>query len=256
LVYIHWFLWFIIYSFVGWLYETVLCSIRERKLINRGFLNGPFCPVYGFGAIIVLLVLGGRSDNVIELFLAAALLTCTLEYITSYLLEKLFHTKWWDYSNRHYNLNGRVCLEGALIFGLMSVLAIQYVHPFVSGLTGRLPVTALILASALIFSGIAIDTVITVNHIVTLNGRLGEIQCAINAFIEKYMTRAGELKDSLVESFEQSEFYDDRIKLLFRLNRFQNSRLIRAFPKLRSLKYEDAMKKLKESHLRIRERDK
>jgi uncharacterized membrane protein len=108
----------------------------------------------------------------------------------------------------------------------------------------------------LIFSVLTLDTVITVNHVVALNGRLGEIQSAINDFIEQQKKRAGELKNSLVVSFEQSEFYSERIKLLYKLNSFQNRRLTKAFPKLKSIKYEDAMKKLKESLLHIRDRDK
>jgi uncharacterized membrane protein len=249
-----WFAWFIIYSFIGWFYESVLCSVSERKLINRGFLSGPVCPVYGFGALAVLIVLDGRTDSMIVLFLAALILTCTLEYITSYILEKLFNAKWWDYSARRFNINGRVCLEGALVFGVMSVLLIKYIHPLIVRLIGLLPPDILMLACVIVFAAFILDTIVTVSHIVTLNGRLGEIQGAINSFVEERMKRAAELRNTLVESFEQSEFYNERIKSLLMLSRFQNRRLVRAFPKLRSVKYEEAMKKLKESlqHMRYK----
>ena len=92
-------------------YESTLCSITQRKPVNRGFLNGPICPVYGFGALIIVFTLENVKGNLLALFLASAVLTCTLEYITSYLLEKLFKTQWWDYSKRRFNLNGRICLE-------------------------------------------------------------------------------------------------------------------------------------------------
>jgi uncharacterized membrane protein len=256
MIIIKWFLLFIVYSFIGWLYESVLCSISERKLINRGFLNGPVCPVYGFGALTVLAILDGRTDSVVVLFLAASILTCTLEYLTSYLLEKLFNAKWWDYSNRRFNLNGRVCLEGALVFGVMSVLLIRFIHPFITGLVSRMPSTVMIPVSALLFVVFILDTVFTVNHVAALNGRLGEIQAAINNFVEQHMKRAEELKNSLVENFEQSEYYNERIKSLLTLSRFQNMRLVRAFPKLRSVKYEEAMKKLKESLQHKRYKDK
>ncbi|HHY52695.1 MAG TPA: putative ABC transporter permease, partial [Clostridiales bacterium] len=101
------FLWFVFYSILGWVYETILCSTLEKRFINRGFLNGPYCPIYGFGALIVIVTL--RSvENVVLLFLMAAVLTSTLEYITSWGMEKLFHARWWDYSHKKWNINGRV----------------------------------------------------------------------------------------------------------------------------------------------------
>ena len=118
-------------------YESTLCSITQRKPVNRGFLNGPICPVYGFGALIIVFTLENVKGNLLALFLASAVLTCTLEYITSYLLEKLFKTQWWDYSKRRFNLNGRICLEGAIVFGLLSVLLMEFIHPFISGSIGR-----------------------------------------------------------------------------------------------------------------------
>ena len=110
-----WFLWLMIYSVIGWVYESTICSIGQRKLINRGFLNGPYCPIYGTGAVLVLLVLG-RIQNPVLLFFAGAVLTCSLEYLTSWLMEKLFHARWWDYSKRKFNIGGRVCLIGAIVF--------------------------------------------------------------------------------------------------------------------------------------------
>ena len=89
------FLWFMIYSFFGWVYETIYCSIVERKFVYRGFLNGPYCPIYGFGALLDIFALG-RIENPAVLFLAGAVLTCSLEYFTGWLLETLFHAKWWD----------------------------------------------------------------------------------------------------------------------------------------------------------------
>ena len=118
-----WFLWLMIYSVIGWIYESTICSIGQRKLINRGFLNGPYCPIYGTGAVLVLLVLG-RIQNPVLLFFAGAVLTCSLEYLTSWLMEKLFHARWWDYSKRKFNIGGRVCLIGAVVFGAFSVVLI------------------------------------------------------------------------------------------------------------------------------------
>ena len=156
-----WFLWLMIYSIIGWVYESTICSIGHRKLINRGFLNGPYCPIYGTGAVLVLLVLG-RIQNPVLLFFAGALVTCSLEYLTSWLMEKLFHARWWDYSKRKFNIGGRVCLIGAVVFGAFSVVLVLVLHPFVKSLTDRLTDAALNWICAILFVGIVSDLVVTV----------------------------------------------------------------------------------------------
>ena len=156
-----WFLWLMIYSVIGWVYESTICSIGQRKLINRGFLNGPYCPIYGTGAVLVLLVLG-RIQNPVLLFFAGAVLTCSLEYLTSWLMEKLFHARWLDYSKRKFNIGGRVCLIGAIVFGAFSVVLILVLHPWVKSLTDRLTDTALTWICAILFIGIVSDLIVTV----------------------------------------------------------------------------------------------
>lgn len=239
------FLWFITYSILGWVYESIICSIQERSLVNRGFLNGPLCPVYGFGGLSIIFVLDQRTDNVIILFFIGMLLTCLVEYITAVLLEKLFHAQWWDYSSNHFNFQGRICLLGAVVFGTLSILLIKYIHPFVSNLMSRLPNSVVIASSIFIFFAVMFDLYITVRHLLRLNGSLEEIQSAFNRFVEQYLKRADGLKNALLDRFEESEFYNERIKKLIRLDRFQNIRLARAFPKLKSLRYNDAWQKLK-----------
>ena len=133
-----WFLYLVFYSFVGWVYESALCSVLEKRFVNRGFLNGPVCPVYGFGAVLVIATLGSFK-NVAVLFFGGMLLTCSLEFMTSLLLEKLFHAKWWDYSQYRFNLQGRICLQGALVFGALSVLVVLFIHPFVMGVLDAMP---------------------------------------------------------------------------------------------------------------------
>ena len=120
-----WFLWFVIYSLIGWVYESILCSVAGKKLVNRGFLNGPVCPIYGTGAVVVVFALSSLADKPVLLFLTSAILTTTLEYLTSWLMEKLFHARWWDYSQRFLNIHGRVCLRGFVAFGAMSVLVVR-----------------------------------------------------------------------------------------------------------------------------------
>jgi len=173
-----WFLWLIIYSFLGWVYESIVCSIIETRFVNRGFLKGPVCPVYGFGALVTLLILNQRTDNIVLLFFAGMLLTCTVEYITAVLLEKLFNAKWWDYSHSRFNIKGRVSLSGAVLFGFLSVLLIKYIHPFVEGVIGKLTDGSLIVLSLSILILLMLDLYITVRHILVSNGRLLKNQSA------------------------------------------------------------------------------
>ncbi|MEL4106397.1 putative ABC transporter permease [Oscillospiraceae bacterium WX1] len=247
------FLWFVIYSFIGWAYESVLFTIQEKHFVNRGFLNGPLCPIYGFGAILNLLIFE-HTTNVFVLFFLAAVLTTTLEYLTAVVLEKVFNAKWWDYSEFPLNFQGRIGVISTVVFGIMSVVQIKYGHPFIGGLTDRLPDNFKMAFSFVILMLILFDFAFTVRHVLLLNGRLSEIQTAINAFFEKYSRRAGEFKNTLLVNFEGSEFYSDRIRTLFNLDRLQNLRLFKAFPKLQSLKYDGALRKLRDRLLGARKK--
>lgn len=126
----HYFLWFLFYSFVGWMYESILVSCQQHRLVNRGFLNGPLCPIYGTGAILGVAILG-NVHNPIIIFLISMVGATILEYTTSWVMEQLFHARWWDYSNFRFNLQGRVCLLGALIFGLGGVGVVLGSQPYV-----------------------------------------------------------------------------------------------------------------------------
>ena len=125
----HLFLFFMLYSFVGWVSEEIYCSSIERKLVYRGMLYGPICPIYGFGGIIILYALYPWRTTWVRLFIASMILTSILEYFTSWLLEKLFHAKWWDYSHLAFNLNGRVCLLNSTLFGLGGLALWHFMHP-------------------------------------------------------------------------------------------------------------------------------
>ena len=248
-------LWFFIYSLVGWVWETAQFTIYERRFVNRGFLNGPLCPIYGSGALLMLGAFWGRTENLYLLFFASLVLMTALEYMTAVLLEKLFKAKWWDYSRFPLNFQGRISLLSSLVFGVMCVLLIRYIHPFTKSMTDRLPPSAKRIFLIVFLLYILTDFVFTIRHVLILNGRLREIQCAINGFIGKYRRRAGEFKTAILVNFEESEFYSDRIKTLFSLDRLQNIRIFRAFPALRSLKYDDALKKLRSRLLGFRTRN-
>ena len=123
--------YFIIYSIAGWILESVYRSYREKKIINTGFLNGPLCPIYGIGAIIMFLFLRQFSNNIIILFTVSLIGMSLWEYLVGYLLEKIFKTKYWDYSDHKINIKGRVCLSNSICWGILGVIFVKYIHPFV-----------------------------------------------------------------------------------------------------------------------------
>lgn len=125
---------FIIYSFIGWFMEVIWTLITDRKLVNRGFLIGPYCPIYGVGCLLLIVLLDKFKDNLFFLFFMSIVVCSILEYSTSYIMEKLFKARWWDYSNRKFNLNGRICAETMLPFGILGVIVVYYVNPFLSNL--------------------------------------------------------------------------------------------------------------------------
>lgn len=125
------FLYFIILAMLGWTMEVTLQLVQKHKFSNRGFLIGPYCPIYGCGGLLITLTLSNLSKHPVALFSTAILICGILEYLTSYLMEKIFNARWWDYSKNKFNINGRVCLETIIPFGLLGLLLIYVINPFV-----------------------------------------------------------------------------------------------------------------------------
>lgn len=121
---------FLIYAFLGWLMEVIICFPGNKKFVNRGYLIGPVCPIYGFGCLLIVSLLSKYKKDPVTLFCMAVIICSILEYFTSYLMEKIFKTRWWDYSNRKFNLNGRICLANLVWFGILGLLMVYFVHPF------------------------------------------------------------------------------------------------------------------------------
>lgn len=133
------FLTFIIYSFFGYILEIIVCSLSYKKIVNRGFLFGPWCPIYGIGALLILLTLLRYKYSVALVFIFGVLITTTIEYYTSYILEKIFHNKWWDYSDRKDSINGRICIGNMIGFGIGSVAIIYVAEPIILSFLGLFP---------------------------------------------------------------------------------------------------------------------
>ncbi len=133
------FLYFIILAMVGWLMEVTLQLVQKHKLASRGFLIGPYCPIYGCGGVLITLALTNLKEHPLALFCTAIIICGLLEYITSYIMEKLFNARWWDYSKNRFNINGRVCLETIIPFGLLGLLLVYVINPFIFGNLSKVP---------------------------------------------------------------------------------------------------------------------
>lgn len=155
------FLLFIIYSFIGWSIEVIRTIIIDKKLINRGFLVGPYCPIYGCGAIMMILLLSKYMEHPITLFVMSIVIFSLLEYYTSYFMEKLFKARWWDYSKKKFNINGRICLETMIPFGLLGCTAMYIINPFLNNILLHLSSNVLIVLALIIFVVFVIDNIIS-----------------------------------------------------------------------------------------------
>ncbi len=120
---------FYLSSFIGYIIEVLWCFLASKRFVNRGFLCGPVIPIYGFGALLILFCLLRYYEDPVVIFVFGVIITSALEYFVSFLLEKIFHNKWWDYSNKKYNINGRICLQNSLAFGVLSLIIIYVVTP-------------------------------------------------------------------------------------------------------------------------------
>ena len=200
-------LYFTIYSFLGWVCESTYCSIGQKKLVNRGFLNGPFCPIYGFGALLVISILSPFVNNIPVLFIASIIVTSTLEYITSYVLEKIFHMSWWDYSTYKYNINGRVCLQNSLMFGLLSLFVMLVIHPAIDDFVASINTKVAFALSVLFATYFIVDTIITAGTILHLNERLEKLHELHEDLFEKRKKHLevvkGHLQASLANQIEE-----------------------------------------------------
>lgn len=209
-------LYFIIYSFLGWCCETIYCTILQRKLVNRGFLYGPLCPIYGCGALLVLFLLKDVRSSILPLFLSGIVVTTVLEYLTSVLMEKLFHMKWWDYSHLPFNINGRVCLLNSCEFGVLSVFVVKLLHPAISGVVKRIPLSVQTAITGILLAVILVDAVYTAYGILVLKGKLDDIYMQMDEIrlkteegAQKLRLAVAEKQDEVLESFTS---YTDELK--------------------------------------------
>lgn len=166
------FIWFLLYSFLGWVYESTICSmVAYKKIINRGFLLGPWCPIYGIIAIVGWLLLRNVENNYL-VFILSVLMCDTLEFAVSYFLEKKYNTRWWDYSNFKFNLQGRICLYSSILFGFVSLLVIKVIQPIIINCFSRISPKQVLMLSLFLFLLFIFDLFYTLMSMTEFNIKL------------------------------------------------------------------------------------
>lgn len=228
----YYFMYFIIYSFIGWIYESTFRTITHKKIINSGFLNGPLIPIYGFGATSIVLLFYNDNLSFIPLFLSSMVVTTILEYITSYLMEKIFNARWWDYSDKPFNINGRVYLLGALVFGSFSVIVINYVHPHIINLVSKISMNSIYIISASMFIILLYDFSYTTINLLNLDKKIKKLELKIQTFTGKDIISPSDLKEYL--KYKISSDLEDHKSVMSSADKHkaQIKRLIKTFPKL------------------------
>lgn len=255
-------LWvFLLYAVLGWMVEVAYAGVCEAKFVNRGFLNGPYCPIYGFGMLIVVMILYPIKENWLLLFLGAFLLTTVLEYLTGLILEKIFHHKWWDYSDIPFNIQGYVCLKFSLMWGLGGTFMVAVVHPFFYKWIHLIPTIFDRILLAIMVIGLLVDVSATVSDILKFNKRIKQLdQLAMR--MRKISDELGEdIFDKVALAMQKGEDilseHDEKVQQFMKMRAdFEaklkdkhraSERLIKAFPNIKSRKWGEVLEKYKDT---------
>lgn len=168
-------LYFFVYGFFGWCTEVAYAAVKEHRFVNRGFLNGPVCPIYGVGVTVVIASLSRYKENLFVLFVSSVILVTLLEGITGWAMDKIFHNKWWDYSGRPFNIGGYVCLPFSLIWGGACVVVMDFIHPLLHRLLAFLPQTIGVILIIVMGAAMVADLYVTAAAIFRFNKRLARM---------------------------------------------------------------------------------
>ncbi len=223
---------FFVYAAIGYIVEVLYCSLFSRRFVNRGFLHGPYLPIYGFGALLVIYLFGDFSSNPLLLFVLAMIGTSALEYLTSYLLEQFFHTKLWDYSHYRFQIRGRVCLLNSTLFGLLGLCIIYIVNPVVLQVLVQLDDALLATCSHLIILIIAVDTTSSVFRMASFQKQITEFRLK-KAEIEERLHILSRMKSSKALEGLRLTLDTELEELRGRLNA-SAKRILDAFPSITS----------------------
>ena len=210
------FLLFIIYSNLGWLMEVTLKSIELKKFINRGFLIGPICPIYGYGCLLIIILLKNFTSNIVLLFFSSVIICSILEYLTSYIMEKLFKARWWDYSRRKYNINGRICLNTMIPFGLLGCLMMYVVNPFLESKLLLIDPKVRLILAIILFIIYMIDNILSFRLMFKISKTIKKIALDNTEEITKKVKEAilskSYLYRRIIESFPDLKAYFKKVR--------------------------------------------
>lgn len=236
-----WLMFFYLYCFAGWIIESTIVSVSRRKLVNRGFLRGPYLPLYGTGAIAILFIALPFQKNPVAVYFGGMIGATVLEYVTGCAMEAIFKMKYWDYSKNKWNLHGRICLKSSLFWGVLAVALVEWIHPPVERLVLRMDHTLLIALDLAIFCLMAADTVVAVRTALDLNKLLAKLT--------QIKSEADRLRVEIVQRRER-DMAAQRAKLeklrkelnsLTERAGFWKSQLVKAHPSARSKNFDEAL---------------
>lgn len=266
---------FFVYACMGWCLEVVFCGLNNGHFINRGFLNGPVCPIYGVGGVLIISLLTPISGNVFVLFAGAVVVTSAIEYLTGYALEKMYNARWWDYSGEPFNIKGYICLKFSLAWGIVGVILMRGIHPAVMKIIGVFPkVLGVILLSVFsaVFVADCIATFIAVKKLTDrmeimediaerirhisdnlgkgIYGRALSVQSAAEKLAEKEEVVELKLKSEkdAEELRRKVEELKKKYSALAEEKHFTHKRILKAFPQMKSKRFGNALEKIREKH--------
>lgn len=222
------FVYFLLYSFLGWLMETCYCSVQEHRLVPRGFLYGPICPIYGAGVLLMILFFTPLKGNLPLFYVVSVVVMSGWEYFVGWLLEATTHVKYWDYSKYRFNLKGRICLWVALVWGLLSYVVIFWIHPPIQRLYGRIPDPLVQVLCVVLLAVLLVDGALTVRHLALMSKLVAGVTAAGQQFQLQFALGKSELSDLLqAQSDQLREKYGQQLAELRDSYRQQIARLER-----------------------------
>ena len=230
-------MYFIVYSVLGWIMESIIRSVIERKIINTGFIKRPVCPIYGIGAIIMLLFLERFQDNIIGLFFISIVILTAWEYLVGVLLEKMFNTKYWDYSHQKFNFQGRICLTNSLFWGILGVVFVKYIHPFVQSLISKVDMNLLYYIIGILSLVMIVDFITTVIRVKNIKMTLENVD-KINKEIKEKLKELRKINKDLKQEQDEtkSKTKENIQKLVEKLKKKRNKTILRLYKSVYRLK--------------------
>ena len=197
------FLYFIFYSFCGWVWETCYCSLKERHYVPRGFLYGPICPIYGVGVLLMILFFAPLQENLLVFYFVAVSIMTVWEYLVGWFLETTTHIKYWDYIHIPFNIKGRVCLPASLLWGVLSYVAVFLIHPPVARMLGSLASWLHYTLCGAFFTLLLVDAVTTIRKLALVTKALDRLQTAGDELRLQLALAKADLSDNLEEAGDQ-----------------------------------------------------